>query len=117
MTATLEDLVAELPPDRERELYWEGKFRRLRIKPGDWCAMANRLAKTHDKNYGRRPPRRSKGPPFFAIAEIDRMIGEGKTLSNACSILLNNHKVRWSVRWTAKALSKAYTRHKSRVGQ
>jgi hypothetical protein len=98
-----------LSRDINRRLYWEAKFKRLRIAPGDWRAMANRLAKTHDKDYG-RPPRRRSERPAFLFHEIDRLVAEGKSVSAACRHLLGD-KPR-----AVKALSKAHERRQKKVG-
>ena len=118
---TIGDMVAKFLRDFELTEYWAAKFRRYRIEPGDWRAMANRLARIHDKKYGRPPHRRSKPLPTLIVAEIDRLISErGMNAFQACYHLHNKHGKGLTVgqlHKQADATRKAYERQKKRLGQ
>lgn len=114
--AKASDLLVGVQRDAKLALYWAGWFRRHRIEYRGWDdirawrAAANRLAEVHDENYG-EPRRQRRGLSFFVIAEIERMIGEGKSLRNACSYLCKGDKR------AADALRKAYERHRKGLGR
>jgi hypothetical protein len=118
---TIGDVIAKLLRDFELAEYWAAKFRRYRIEPGAWRAMANRLAKIHDKKYGRPPHRRSKPLPPSIVAEIDRLKSErGMNTYHACYHLHKKHEAGLTVgqlRKKADTLRKAYDRLKKRLGQ